>query len=131
MQVLQAGSHKLILLELDPDLVTSVAKQAGFDVKLEDNARNLIMEVTTQTRQSPLLLFDAADPANLGWFSRCQFYVEGRTGAVMQTPISIANQRDRAGKPVQNALRMKIAKELPSTFRLPGKQRISEQVVYA
>ena len=23
----------------------------------------------------------AADPANLGWFSRCQFYVDGRTVA--------------------------------------------------
>ena len=30
MQVLQAGPHKLILLELDLDLVINIARQAGF-----------------------------------------------------------------------------------------------------
>lgn len=131
MQVLQAGNHKLILLELDLELVGNVAKQAGFDLKTEDTPRSLLLDLTASGRQSPLLLFDAADPANLGWFSRCQFYVEGRTGAVMQTPMSLANQRDRQGKPVNNALRLRIAKELPSSFRLPGKQAVTEQVVYA
>jgi hypothetical protein len=76
-------------------------------------------------------LFDAADPANLGWFSRCQFYVDGRTGGVMQTPMTVANKRDRAGRTVHNGLRLRIAKELPSTFRLPGKQPMTEQVFYA
>src|SRR5687767_13203981 len=120
MQVLQAGSHKLILLELDIDLVANVARQTGFEVRHEDTARNLILDLTAQDRQAPLLLFDAADPANLGWFSRCQFYVEGRSGAVMQTPMTLANQRDRGGKPVPNGIRVCIAKELPSSFRLPG-----------
>ncbi|MGH9662108.1 MAG: hypothetical protein ACRD96_26400 [Bryobacteraceae bacterium] len=131
MQVLQAGPHKLILLELDPELAVNVARQSGFDVKPEETARSLILELSAPGRQAPLLLFDAADPANLGWFSRCQFYVEGRSGAVLQTPMTLANERDRAGKPMPNAVRVCIAKELPTSFHLPGKQPITEQVVYA
>ena len=132
MQVLQAGQHKFIFLELDIETVTNVAKQAGFDIKIRDGSRNMSVDLTaTAGRQGPLLLFDAADPANLGWFSRCQFYVDGRTGAVMQTPLSLANQLDRAGKLQPQAVRMIISKELPASYRLPGKQPLSEQVVYA
>ncbi len=131
MQVLQAGQHKLIFLELDPELVANIAKQAGFEAKLKDSQRTLTLELTAAGRQAPLLLFDAADPANLGWFSRCQFYVDGRTGGVMQTPISLANRRDRGGKAQSNSVRLSISKELPATFRLPGKQPITEQVLYA
>jgi hypothetical protein len=69
LQVLQAGRHKLILLELELELLTNLAKQAGFDSKIEDSARSLLLDLTATGRQSPLLLFDAADPANLGWFS--------------------------------------------------------------
>src|SRR5258707_1216525 len=85
----------------------------------------------TAGRQAPLLLFDAADQANLGWFSRCQYYVEGRTGVIMQTPIILANQRDRHGRAIPDAIRLRIAKELPSSFQLPGKQAITEQIIYA
>ncbi|MSV28345.1 MAG: hypothetical protein EXQ52_06320 [Bryobacterales bacterium] len=131
MQVLQAGQHKLILLELDLDLVNSVVKQAGFDGKLEDSARSLQLDLTALDRQGPLLLFDAADPANLGWFSRCQFYVDGRNGNVMQTPLAVANARDRGGKNAPNSVRVRIAKELPAGFRMPGRQPVTEQVVYA
>jgi hypothetical protein len=48
----------------------------------------------------------------------------------MQTPISVANKRDRAGRSVANSLRLRIAKELPASFRLPGKQPLTEQVFY-
>lgn len=130
MQVLQAGAHKLIYLELQPDYVANIARQAGFDTRAKDGPRVLQMDLTARDRQSPLLLFDAADPANLGWFSRCQFYVEGRTGAVMQTPISLANKQDRAGKVQRHAVRISIAKELPASFRLPGKQPLTEQLFY-
>jgi len=130
MQVLQAGTHKLIYLELQPDMVSSIARQAGFETRAKDGPRILQLDLTATDRQSPLLLFDAADPANLGWFSRCQFYVEGRTGAVMQTPISLANKYERGGKVVRHAVRLGIAKELPATFRLPGKQPLTEQVFY-
>src|SRR5712692_7297785 len=98
MQVLQAGQHKLLLLELDPEFVANIAKQAGFEYKLEEDDRNLSLELVAIDRQAPLLLFDAADPGNLGWFSRCQFYVNGQTGAVLQTPIALANQKDRTGR---------------------------------
>jgi hypothetical protein len=130
MQVLQAGTHKLIYLELQPDMVTSIARQAGFETRAKDGPRILQVDLIARDRQSPLLLFDAADPANLGWFSRCQFYVEGRTGAVMQTPISLANKFDRSGKAQRHSVRIAIAKELPATFRLPGKQPLTEQVFY-
>ncbi len=130
MQVLQAGQHKFIYLELEPETVTSVASQAGFEIKVQDGARSLAAELTAPGRQSPLLLFDAADPANLGWFSRCQFYVDGRTGAVMQTPMTLANHFDRAGRPHANAVRLTITKELPATYRLPGNKPLTEQVLY-
>lgn len=131
MQVLQAGNHKFILLELDSEVVHTVAKDAGFESKLKESPRSIQLELTATGRQGPLLLFDAADPANLGWFSRCQFYIDGRTGGVMQTPMSVANKRDRAGKSQSNSVKLRISKELPSTFRLPGKQPITEQVFYA
>jgi hypothetical protein len=131
MQVLQAGQHKLILLELDTDFISNLVKQAGFEFRLEDRERALHLELVVNGRQSPLLLFDAADPGNLGWFSRCQFYVDGGSGAVLQTPITLANQRDRSGHTLPNSIRLQIAKELPVTFRLPGKQPVTEQLVYA
>src|SRR5450432_2646299 len=131
MQVLQAGPYKLILLEIDPAAVSEVAEQAGFETRLKESPSNILLDITATQRDSPLLLFDAADPANLGWFSRCQFYVDGRTGGVMQTPISISNKRDRGGKAIPTGVRLRIAKELAATFRLPGKTPITEQVFYA
>src|SRR5271166_1398987 len=131
MQVLSAGDHKFILLELDPDLVGTIAKQAGFEYRLEENPRALFLDLLASGRQAPLLLFDAADPGNLGWFSRCQFYVDGSTVGVLQTPILLANQRDRTGRLLPNAVKLQIAKELPASFRLPGKQAVSERMVYA
>jgi len=131
MQVLQAGDHKFLLLELDADFVGNIAKQAGFEFKLEEGKRILSLDLIAAERQVPLLLFDAADPGNLGWFSRCQFYVDGQTGAVLQTPISLANQKDRSGHMLPNSIRLQISKELPPSFRLPGKQPVTEQMVYA
>jgi hypothetical protein len=131
MQVLQAGAHKILLLELDPELVSNIAKQVGFESKIVDDKRVLVVELTASERQAPLLLFDAADPGNLGWFSRCQFYVDGRTGAVLQTPLQIANQRDRGGKPLPHTVRLQIFKEVSPDFKLPGKQPVTEQMVYS
>src|SRR5712671_4260870 len=131
MQVLKAGEDKLLLLELDTEFIENIARQAGFEFRLDDQSRRVVIDLNAEGRQAPLLLFDAADPANLGWFSRCQFYVDGRTGAVMQTPMALANQVDRSGKPLSQALRLTISKELPATYRLPGKQPLTEQVVYA
>src|SRR3954451_6391840 len=130
MQVLQAGQHKFIYLELQPQMVAKIARDAGFETRAKDGARSIQLELSAPARQAPLLLFDAADPANLGWFSRCQFYVDGRTGAVMQTPLTLANKRDRGGRVYPNSVRLSIAKELPASFRLPGKQPLNEQVFY-
>jgi hypothetical protein len=96
-----------------------------------DGKRALSLELKASGRPGPLLLFDAADPANLGWFSRCQFYVDGQTGLVLQTPISVANLKDRTGRTLPDALRIQLAKELPVNFRLPGKSPVTEQMVYA
>src|SRR5947207_10789008 len=131
MQVLQAGQHKIIFLELDTDRITDVAKQAGFAARLTDSQRNVALDLSAIGRQSPLLLFDAADPANVGWFSRCNFYVDGRSGAVLQTPIQVANQRDRGGRALPHSIRLQINKELPASFRLPNRAAVTEQMVYA
>lgn len=131
MQVLEAGPDKYLLLEIDPEFVSNIAKQAGFECKIDDRGRVMSIELMAQDRQAPLLLFDAADPGNLGWFSRCQFYVDGNNGAVLQTPLSLANAKDRFGRPIPHAVKLQITKELPGTFRMPGRQPISEQVVYA
>ena len=73
MQVLQAGQYKLIYLELQPEVITNIARQAGFETRTKDGQRSIQLDISTPGREGPLLLFDAADPANLGWFSRCQF----------------------------------------------------------
>jgi hypothetical protein len=130
MQFLRAGEHQLIFLELERDVASGIAKQAGFDCNIEDEGRQIVMEVSPTGGRDPLLLFDAADAANLGWFSRCQFYVDGRTGAVLQTPMRIANCRDPEGR-LQHKLRVSVTKELPAGFHLPGQQAVTEQVVYA
>ncbi|HEV2201352.1 MAG TPA: hypothetical protein VGR73_16155 [Bryobacteraceae bacterium] len=131
MQVLQSGPHKWLLLELDREFIENIAKQTGFELKFEEQSRRVLLDLNAESRQAPLLLFDAADPANLGWFSRCQFYVDGASGAVLQTPIHIANQRDRQGKALPNSLRVQIDKELPASFRMPNKAAVTEQVVYS
>jgi hypothetical protein len=130
MQVLLAGEHKFLLLELDSELVGNLARQAGFEFTLDEGSRSLSLDLTATDRTAPLLLFDAADPGNLGWFSRCQFYVDGTSGAVLQTPISLANRKDRSGRTLPNSVRLQIAKELPQSFRLPNKQPVNEQMVY-
>src|ERR1700693_1560537 len=131
MQVLQAGPHKLLLLELDREFIENIARQAGFEFRFEEESRRVRLDLNAETRQAPLLLFDAADPSNLGWFSRCQFYVDGKSGLVLQTPISVANQKGRSGHTLPHSIRLQISKELPASFRLPGKQPVSEPMVYA
>ncbi len=131
MQVLDAGAHKYLLLELDPEFIGNIVRQAGFEFKIDDQQRVLSLDLSANGRQAPLMLFDAADPGNLGWFSRCQFYVDGASGAVLQTPLWLANQRDRSGRTLPTSVRIQIAKELPGAFRMPGRQPVTEQVVYA
>lgn len=131
MQVLQAGSQQLVYLELDPEIIAKIAEQAGFVCQITDALRTLVAELAAPARESPLLLFDAADPGNLGWFSRCQFYADGTSGAVLQTPFLIANVLERHGRPSPTAIRLQILKELPAGFRLPGRQQVTEQLVYA
>jgi hypothetical protein len=111
-------------------MVANIARQAGVEPRTKDSQRSIQVELSAPGRQAPLLLFDAADPANLGWFSRCQFYVDGRSGSVMQTPMTLANKHDRGGKPHHNSVRLSISKELPASFRLPGQQSLTEQVFY-
>jgi hypothetical protein len=131
MQVLQAGQHKLIYLELQPQMIAKIARDAGFETRAKDGQRHIQLDLSAPGRQAPLLLFDASDPANLGWFSRCQFYVDGRSGMVMQTPLHLANKRNRVGQAHRNSVRIGISKELPASFRLPGKQPLTEQAFFA
>ena len=131
MQLLQAGSHQVVELEMDLDLLRQGAEEAGFVCTVHDGARTILLELSSPERESPLLLFDAADPANTGWFSRCQFYVDARTGAVLQTPFTLANRVDGAGRPHPRALAVQVRKELPLEFRFPGRQPLNEKVMYS
>jgi hypothetical protein len=130
MQVLRAGKQQLISLELDTELVSRIAGQAGFACKIEEHSRGVVAELTAESREGPLLLFDAADSANLGWFSRCQFYVDGHTGSVLQTPIHLGNLRDNRGRPLSQSIRLQISKEIPLGLKIAGRQQVNEQVVY-
>jgi hypothetical protein len=91
--------------------VANIAKQAGFEYRIEENVRSMSLEFLAPDREVPLLLFDAADPGNLCWFTCGRFYVDGRT--------------------LPNARRLQVFKELPTSFPLPGKQLLTEQLVYA
>ena len=130
MRYLQAAGQKLVALEPDHDVIRNLVEQAGFECAIDEDRRQLILEVSPEHEGERLLLFDAAAKENIGWFSRCQFYVDGLTGAVLQTPITISNCR-KEGKLVKNRLRVALSTELPAGFRLPGRQNLSEQVVYA
>lgn len=130
MQVLQAGESQVVLLELDCDLLRQGAEEAGFNCAVIDDTRVTTLELSTLDRDAPLLIFDAADLGNAGWFSRCQFYIDGRNGAVMQTPFMVANLKDAGGRPHPRAIKMQIRKELPVHFRLPGRQAVNEKVLY-
>lgn len=120
----------MIVLELDPDVLRQGAEEAGFICTVKLLPRSYVLEISAPERDSPLLLFDASDPANTGWFSRCQFYVDGRTGAVLQTPFSIANRTDAAGRLLSREVTVQIQQEVPAHFRLPGRQPVSEKVLY-
>ncbi|MCU0229515.1 MAG: hypothetical protein MUF01_17940 [Bryobacterales bacterium] len=131
MQVVHAGVEQLIVLELDVEFLENVARQAGFACVVHDEPRFVTLELTASERSSPLLLFDASSPTNTGWFSRCQFYIDGSSGRVLQTPLVVANRRERNGKVNPFALRLQIAKELPVKYKLPGHAQVTEQSMYA
>lgn len=131
MQTLYAGSRQLILLELEHDLVTQGATECGFDCQVSEGERQTTLELSAMERESPLLLFDAADPANTGWFSRCQYYVDARTGMVLQTPFILANRFDARGRALTRQVNLQIRRELSPDFRLPGRQAVTEKVLYS
>lgn len=131
MQLVNAGPHQLLLLELEPEVLAQGAREAGFECEVTDTPRALALDLEAPERESPLLLFDAADTGNTGWFSRSQFYVDARTGIVLQTPFTIANRFEGNGRPLSRSLRLQIAKELPVNFKLPGRQPVNERTLYA
>ena len=131
MRYLQAGDRQLVALEPNHDVIRNLVQQAGFECSIEETSRQFVLEVKPAAEGESILLFDAAEPSNLGWFSRCQFYINGLTGWVLQTPLAVANCRDAAGRIDAGRLRVALSTELPAGFRLPGRQAVSEQVVYA
>src|SRR5438270_297657 len=46
MQVLQAGQHKLIYLELQPQMVTKIARDAGFETRAKDGQRSIQLDLS-------------------------------------------------------------------------------------
>ena len=61
MQVLKAGEHKLLLLELDTEFIENIARQAGFEFKMEDQQRRVLLELNAAGRQAPLLASKHSD----------------------------------------------------------------------
>jgi hypothetical protein len=129
MQLMQAGKHEILLLDLEQDVVTNLASQAGFEFEVSETPRALTLELEAVDRSQPLLLFDAADPANTGWFRRCAFYVDGYSARVLQTPITVGNLY-RNGAIVPTGIRLQLSKELPASFRFPGRQPVNERMIY-
>ena len=130
MRYVQAGDQQLVALDPDHDTLRQLVKQAGYSCEITKETRRVSLDVRALESSRPLLLFDASDPANLGWFSRCQFYVDSISGVVLQTPLQVANCYDR-GELAHDRLRVSMATELPAAFRLPGRRSLTEQVVYA
>jgi hypothetical protein len=130
MQILQAGNHQLVALEYDNDTLRQIAGEAGLEIDVQEKGRSVVMHLSAPAREGPFLLFDAGDASNTGWFSRCHFYVDGRTGSVMQTPFTIAHQYDPAGRPLGRELILQMRKELPPHFRMPGRQALNEKQIY-
>lgn len=130
MQLSRSTQTNYVMLDLDESMVRQAAEQAGFQCDLQDLGRSFCLELTATERDGPLLLFDAADPGNTGWFSRCQYYVDGLTGGVLQTPFHLSNRSDHNGKPLPQSVVLQIAKEVPQHFRLPGRQPVNERLVY-
>ncbi len=130
MRFIQAGEQKLVALDPDHDTLRQLVQQAGFTCEIQQERRRVKLVVRAVDFSGPLLLFDASDPSNLGWFSRCQFYVDSVSGGVLQTPLVMSNcfEGDRL---VRDRLGISMSTELPAEFRLPGKRGLSEQVVYA
>jgi len=66
MQLIQAGKHQIVVLEFDHDLLRQGAQETGFEIEIDDQPRVLNVLLRAPGRDSPLLLFDASDPANTG-----------------------------------------------------------------
>ncbi len=130
MRYVQAGEQELLVLEPERDTLRQLVQQAGFTASISQEERRVLIEVSALEPAGPLLLFDAADPANLGWFSRCQFYVDSISGVVLQTPLVIANCYKGEELDCER-LRISMSTEVPAGFRLAGRKSLSEQVVYA
>ena len=89
MQVLEAGSHKYLLLELDPEFVANIARQTGFEFKIEDgrkfcrsicwrlNGRLLCCCLTQRTRGTLVGFHDA----NFMWMGARDPYCRRRSAS--------------------------------------------------
>jgi hypothetical protein len=130
MHYVEARGQRLVALEPDEATLRSLAEQAGYSCEISEFDRQVVMELSPSNPLEPFVLFDAADPANLGWFSRCQFYADGLSGKVLQTPFTLANSRTD-GHVQSDTLRVVVSTELPASFTLPGRQSVSEQVIYS
>lgn len=130
MHYVEARGQRLVALEPDEATLRSLAEQAGYSCEIREYDRQVVLALHPSNPQDPLVLFDAADPANLGWFSRCQFYADGLSGKVLQTPFTLSNSRS-GGRVRPDSIQVAVTTELPASYTLPGKQNVSEQVVYS
>ena len=80
MQVLQAGQHKLIYLELQPQMVAKIARDAGFETRAKDGQRHIQLDLSAPARAGPATAL-----------RRCR---SGQSGLVLALPV-LCGRADR------------------------------------
>ena len=81
MQVLQAGAHKLIYLELQTEMVSAVAKQAGYPRPIMHGLGNFGI-----SGHAVLKTFCGYDPSKLASFA-CRFSAPVFPGETLRTEM--------------------------------------------
>ncbi len=98
MQVLQAGRHKLLLLELDTEFVENIARQAGFEFRLADQERCMVLDLNAEGRQAPLLLLRRRGSCKPRAGSRAASSTSTASPARCCKPRSRSQIKDRNGR---------------------------------
>ena len=132
MQVFNAGQHKLLLLELDTEFISNIAKQAGFEFKLEEGAAKLDAR-THRPRQAGSAAAVRCGRSRQPWLVLAMPILRRRKHRRRPPDAHLASPTKRigAGGRCPTVIRLQIAKEIPANFRLPGKQPVNEQMLYA
>jgi len=112
------GAAQVIYLELQPEMVASIARQAGFETQGQGFAAHRIhLDLSAPVRQAAFAALRCGRSGQSRLVSPLPVYVARAHGAIMQTPMTLANKaRTRGGKAQFHAVRLTICKKLPASF---------------